>query len=106
VIAKLCSTPGCSGIRGRCPEHPIGGSWPDRPKSAAYRGSWPRIRAGVLRDQPTCQLCDGPATDVDHIMPLSRGGTHDRSNLRSLCGPCHRRVTGETFGWGARKARR
>ena len=28
---------------------------------------------------------------VDHIVPKFRGGTDDRSNLRILCGDCHRK---------------
>jgi hypothetical protein len=30
-----------------------------------------------------------PATEVDHIIALANGGTHDRSNLQSLCSACH-----------------
>lgn len=28
---------------------------------------------------------------VDHIIPLARGGTHDRSNMRVLCRGCNSR---------------
>jgi 5-methylcytosine-specific restriction protein A len=27
--------------------------------------------------------------EVDHIIPLAEGGTHDLANLRCLCIPCH-----------------
>ena len=30
-----------------------------------------------------------PAQKVDHIVPLERGGTHDKANLQALCKPCH-----------------
>lgn len=30
---------------------------------------------------------------VDHITPLSEGGTNDAGNLQALCGPCHRLKT-------------
>lgn len=29
--------------------------------------------------------------EVDHIVPLSRGGTNDIDNLRILCKSCHRK---------------
>lgn len=39
-----------------------------------------------------------PATDVDHVTPLRRGGTNDPANLQALCHPCHSRKTcAETF---------
>ena len=43
-----------------------------------------------------CQLCGGELTytyEVDHIRPVSRGGTNDFSNLRALCRECHGKVS-------------
>ncbi len=40
-----------------------------------------------------CQICgidDGPF-EADHIMPESRGGGTNTSNLQCLCPPCNRR---------------
>ena len=37
-----------------------------------------------------CQLYGDDANEVDHI---SAADNHDPANLRSLCSPCHRRVT-------------
>ena len=49
-----------------------------------------QLRAGVLfRDTYTCVLCGAGASEVDHVVPLSYGGTDAVSNLRSLCGDCH-----------------
>ncbi|MAJ59069.1 MAG: hypothetical protein CBC48_03205 [bacterium TMED88] len=31
--------------------------------------------------------------EVDHIVPLVDGGSHEMSNLQSLCTPCHKRKT-------------
>ncbi len=28
-------------------------------------------------------------TDLDHIVPMTQGGTEDRSNLQGLCRQCH-----------------
>jgi hypothetical protein len=49
-------------------------------------------RRVLLRDGGRCQHC-GSYKDpqIDHIIPWSRGGTHDASNLQVLCGPCNRR---------------
>ena len=33
--------------------------------------------------------------ELDHIVPLIDGGSHELSNLQTLCAPCHRKKTGE-----------
>jgi 5-methylcytosine-specific restriction protein A len=55
---------------------------------------WSRLRAHVLSSHPLCAHCRregrvSAATDVDHIVPLWRGGSNDLANLQPLCGPCH-----------------
>ena len=100
---KLCSEPRCNQTQ-PCSLHPKRGNWQTWTKAnpyaiLAYRGDWPKTRARQLEREPRCRLCHAPATTVDHIQPLSRGGTHARSNLRSLCEPCHRTVTASDFGW-------
>lgn len=53
------------------------------------------------RDGYTCRKCghlteDG---DVDHIVPLSKGGTDDLGNLQWLCRePCHAEKTRQEMG--------
>ena len=32
------------------------------------------------------------AEEVHHILPISLGGTHDKSNLMSLCKSCHNKI--------------
>lgn len=64
-------------------------------ESAAKRGygrAWRAIRAAFLRDHPHCQ-CGAPASEVDHIVSLRRGGSNSRLNLQALCKPCHARKT-------------
>jgi len=60
-----------------------------RPKgrdNAAYR----RIRADVLvRDNRTCYVCQGEANEVDHLIPISRGGEDSYENLAAICRPCN-----------------
>ena len=41
----------------------------------------------------TCDALVGRQGVVDHIVPLSRGGTHGVENLQLLCSPCHKRKT-------------
>lgn len=47
------------------------------------------------RDGYRCQICgrglaDGVKLEVDHIKPVSKGGTSDPENLRTLCWDCNR----------------
>lgn len=54
-----------------------------------------KMRAQVLHEEPFCRTClrDGRgevgSERVDHIVPLSEGGSNGRSNLQGLCEPCH-----------------
>jgi len=34
-------------------------------------------------------MCGNGAAEVDHVVPLGRGGNNDPGNLRSLCRACH-----------------
>jgi 5-methylcytosine-specific restriction endonuclease McrA len=51
--------------------------------------SWHDLRLYVLlRDNYTCK-CGAEAREVDHIIPISQGGTDNPKNLRSACVKCH-----------------
>jgi 5-methylcytosine-specific restriction protein A len=57
-----------------------------------------RERARILAEEPTCRRCDEvdivtPSEEVDHIVPLSLGGTEARANKQALCKPCHKAKT-------------
>lgn len=41
------------------------------------------------RDVWRCSYCDGPAEHVEHVIPLSRGGSNDVSNLTWACASCN-----------------
>ena len=70
----------------------------DYAQSREYQRSLmtPTLRYAVLkRDQFRCQICgasqaDGVKLEVDHIMPISKGGKTEMSNLRALCERCNR----------------
>lgn len=67
-------------------------------------GKWMRIRSRVLRrDCGICLICRArPATEVDHITPLDRGGSDDEANLQSVCAACHQaKTTSERRGGGS-----
>lgn len=53
------------------------------------------LRMQVLQqDNFRCRICgasadEGARLEVDHIVPVSRGGTNDRNNLQTLCEKCN-----------------
>jgi len=55
----------------------------------------PSLRFKILhRDQYRCQACgaspyNGVELHIDHIVPVSKGGTNEESNLRALCSECN-----------------
>lgn len=49
-------------------------------------------RAVFARDQHRCRYCGKPgALTLDHVWPVSKGGTHDQQNLVACCLPCNLR---------------
>ena len=50
-------------------------------------------RRGLLerwkRQAKPCAYCDDPATSIDHVIPLARGGTHFEGNLAPCCSACN-----------------
>jgi 5-methylcytosine-specific restriction protein A len=58
----------------------------------------PEVRTYVFqRDKYQCQSCGQTSQEtnlsIDHIIPLSRGGKNDISNLQTLCLTCNQRKT-------------
>jgi 5-methylcytosine-specific restriction endonuclease McrA len=55
----------------------------------------PSLRFEILRrDNYRCQMCgvtakDGATLEIDHIYPVSKGGTNEPDNLQVLCRDCN-----------------
>lgn len=72
----------------------------DRKKSASYQRSLmtPKLRQKIKeRDNYTCQSCEVSVYDqdlllleIDHIIPVSKGGLSTEDNLQTLCWKCNR----------------
>lgn len=62
-----------------------------------------KLRRKLLSKQPLCVHCHAAgrvalAKELDHIVPLFKGGTNDESNLQGLCVECHRKKTAADLG--------
>jgi hypothetical protein len=68
---------------------------PSRQRDFYSTHTWRKVRATVLaRDNHTCQIqrpgCTQLATEVDHIVPVTKGGAkYDPRNLRAACRKCN-----------------
>ncbi len=62
-----------------------------------YDENWRRIRNRYIASHSLCERCQSQgrfaeAKLVHHIKPLAEGGTHEESNLQSLCVSCHEKI--------------
>ncbi len=60
-----------------------------------------------MREQPLCPDCEAIGVirvwdEVDHTIPLERGGTNDRDNRVGLCKPHHEAKTAQDRGYKAK----
>ena len=109
TLKRLCDAPGCGELSVRASKYCVRCKAKSiararlaekkRPSAArrGYNDKWRMIRANYLRRNPNCEICGKPATEVDHIKPLSEGGTHRSENLRALDKSCHSRITANYF---------
>ena len=94
-LALPCRNRWCPNLQ-PCPAHPVVGF-----AGLPMPPGWPAVRAAQLAREPRCRECGADATTVDHIIQRADGGTDAPVNLRSLCKPCHWRLTGEANGASA-----
>lgn len=104
-----CQHRGCAALvegPGFCPAHASESGWQnDRVRGTrhqrGYGTGWDKLRKRILaRDGHLCQCeeCQAEgrpllATEVDHRVPKSQGGTDAEDNLRAINKDCHRRKT-------------
>jgi 5-methylcytosine-specific restriction protein A len=104
---RPCSYPGCPALvdSGRCTAH-TKQQWRQQDArrgnriQRGYDATWYRLRAMVLAEEPLCQDCTEqgrttPANEVHHMVTIRQRPDLrlERSNLRSLCKPCHSKRT-------------
>jgi len=90
-MLRPCIKCGKVGKAARCAEC-LDSNARDRPSATerGYGASWRRLSRKLREQQPWCSQCGTPSDlTVDHIIPLSKGGTNDLANLRVLCRPCN-----------------
>jgi len=59
--------------------------------------AWRMLRAEILAADPICVYCGAPATTVDHVKPVSKGGAElDPANCVPACASCNVR---KGAGW-------
>lgn len=95
--AKVCNKIGCPEIvtgANYCPEHLLparGPAWANSTRNRKNPPGWDRTRKSVLfRAKNECAYCGGHANEVDHVIPVSQGGSHNITNLVACCTNCNR----------------
>ena len=68
-----------------------------------YRHAVPLSRRAIFaRDNNRCVYCGVTATSIDHVIPRSRGGSHNWENVVSACHKCNHQKADRTLkeiGW-------
>lgn len=104
---KPCSYPGCGSLsyKSRCNKHLIAkhGWLSDSVRgdrtARGYGAVWDKLRKQVLiKQNGLCQPCFAlnkitAASEVDHIVAKSAGGTDKLDNLQAICKNCHKAKT-------------
>ena len=77
-------------------------------KNGVYRVSQNDLRRLLVHQQGRCYLCDFPIIDkeLDHIIPISKGGHHSIGNLGWTCHKCNRSKSNKLlsqFRFGGKK---
>jgi 5-methylcytosine-specific restriction endonuclease McrA len=61
-----------------------------REKGGGDPERWAAIRVPILiRDEYMCAYCGRKADTVDHVIPKSKGGTEEKTNLVACCKRCN-----------------
>lgn len=66
--------------------------------------TWRNLRKATLdRDGHKCRYCGNVARQADHVIPRSKGGVDDLSNLVACCADCNKLAGGNLFSSFAAK---
>lgn len=66
----------------------MAGGWAGSDRRRRLPPGWAKIRAEILKRDPTCKICGVRAsTFCDHI--VAKADDHSDTGLQGLCGPCH-----------------
>jgi 5-methylcytosine-specific restriction protein A len=105
---RPCRSPMCPGKtqskHGYCEAHEhLASGWNNPARGTAeqrgYGWEWRKKATEILkRDRYLCQCenckgCHLPASEVDHVIPKTRGGTDEDSNLAAINTDCHKEKT-------------
>lgn len=105
-LPRACAYPGCPEVirEGRyCPKHKTvanreyNSTARRADYTSTYNHRWRVLRDLYLSKHPLCEACLKsdklvPAVLVHQIVPIENGGTHEESNLMSLCHSCHNKI--------------
>lgn len=79
---------------------------PERTPSTRIRGRKGQElrKRRLLRTDYLCEMCQAEgimrlADEVDHIIPLAKGGKDIDENTQNLCRSCHDKKTRKDFGY-------
>lgn len=103
---RPCAYPGCGRLADRgqyCAKHQAAANRNynkyerDPESNKRYGRAWKGFRGRYASEHPLCEMCQKegrltPVEEVHHIIPVSKGGTHARGNLISLCQSCHTKI--------------
>lgn len=89
------------------PDNALRQGWAMRTEDRIRGWKLQKIRALWFKEHPLCVRClklgkVTAAAELDHILPVCKGGTNDPENLQGLCVECHRDKTNEDLGYKAR----
>lgn len=68
----------------------------DRRAVLAASSGVPESWTAILLSQP-CAYCLGRACELEHVVPLSMGGTHDTDNVVPVCRSCNARKNNKSL---------
>ncbi len=91
----------------RIPKEFYGSTMRLREPKARRRVSFDRATREAIHAQYgwRCVYCGAPSEEIDHVIPLSRGGGNDESNLVASCQRCNRTKSArllDELGWSIR----